>query len=460
MFFFKKKKLEKEKVRKHHKSGIELEYFLIDRKGKIANSAPEIISKTKEKYPDLPIVPEVGQNMIEIASAPEIMIPDIMDRMLSDLNKIISVAESMGLFIYPFGTYPGKYTPILTENKRYKILEKIFGKKRFSIAMQCVGVHTHFTLPWGVFDSKNKTVKSIPFESKYKEAMINTFNFYIAADPALTTFAQSSPFFQGQHIAKDSRMVMYRSGALKNPDSWYANFPEYGSLHSYILTNTDMVHAIENRFNNWVEILNKTKTDTKDFLKNNSILGTTWSPVRINSHGTTESRSMDANLPSIIFALAMIMKFVSKNLQEDFIKVKISDAAIDTPFLLENGVLLIPPDSYVINKLQVESAYEGLESQKVYNYCRAFLNLGEKLVPADRQHFLEPLRKIISNRKTVSDIIIEKAQKLGWEKDKELDSDMAGKIAVSSYNDLLEDLMFCKRATIEYFNLAKKGDKK
>ena len=443
------------KVRKHHKSGVEVEYFLIDKKGKISNTAPEVIKNVKKLDPALAIVPEVGMNMIEINSEPETIIPELMNKMISDMEKIVSVAESSGLALYPFGTYPGKYTPVRTNDKRYEIKEKILGKKRFMSAMQCAGVHIHFSLPWGVFDSKNKTIKTMPSDSKYKEAMINTYNFYIAADPALATFAQSSPFFQGEYLAKDSRMVMYRSGAIKNPDSLYANFPEHGSLPRYILTNTDMVHAIENRFADWVGILNKIKEKARNFFKSKSMLDTTWSPVRINAHGTTESRTMDANLPSVILALVIIMKFVSKHLQENFIKVKISDTAIDSPFVLKDGELIVPPDSHVINKLQVQSAYKGMEDQQVYEYCSAFLKLGESLVPDDRKHFLDPLRKMLTERKTVSDLIVLKAIELGWRKGEILDPTLAANIALSSYQDFLTDIDSCKNTTEKYMKESK-----
>lgn len=438
MFFFRKKK--PEVIRKHYKSGVEMEFFLIDQKGKIVNSAPEVIKETKARYPESSIVPEVGQNMIELASSPEIYIPELMKNMIVDLEKIAEVAKAMGFVIFPYGTYPGKYFPEMTPNKRYNIQEQIFGKKRFSNSMRCAGVHTHFTLPWGVFDAENLTIKTMPQDSKYKEAMMNTFNFYIAADPALTTFAQSSPFFQGENFAKDTRMVMYRSGALKNPDSLYANFPEYGSLHSYILTNTDMLHAIEERFSKWSDILRDIKQTTKSFLKNGSVLGTTWSPVRINAHGTTESRSMDANLPSVVLATALIMKFVSKHIQENFVSIKISDEGVAYPFTMKDGFLLLPPDSYVINHLQVKSAYEGLENKEVYDYCSAFLKLGESLIPPDRQDFLIPLKKMLESGKTTSDQILDKAIKLGWKKGEELDSEVASKLALMSNDDFMDDL--------------------
>lgn len=459
MFFLKKKKEKVENPKEYYKSGVEIEYFLIDQKGQIVNSAPEVIKKTRIQYPDSPIVPEVGQNMIELSSDPEISIPELMNNVLSDLNEILSVTKSLGLAVYPFGTYPGKCLPILTPNKRYKIQEKIFGKKRFSNSMRCAGVHTHFSLPWGVFDHQNMTVKNIPFESKYKQAMINTFNFYIAADPALTTFAQSSPFFQSKNFSKDSRMIMYRSGALKSPESLYANFPEYGSLQPYILTNTDMIHSIEDRFNKWTDVLKNIKKNTGDFLKNGSMLGTTWSPVRINSHGTTESRSMDANLPSVVLALTLIMKFISKHIQENFIQVKILDEGVREPFVLKDGFLILPPDSYVINKIQVKSAYEGLDNQDVYNYCSAFFKLGESLVPADRQEFLDPLREMLRNRKTISDKILDKAKSLGWEVGKELDSNIASKIALMSYDDLVEDVRKSKFLLEAYLHSLKNEKK-
>ena len=55
---------------------------------------------------------------------------------------------------------------------------KIFGKQRFNIAARCVGLHCHYSLPWGVFDYKNKIIKKL-IDSKNKQSMVNIYNLFI-----------------------------------------------------------------------------------------------------------------------------------------------------------------------------------------------------------------------------------------------------------------------------------------
>ena len=64
--------------------------------------------------------------------------------------------------------------------------------------------------------------------SKIKDSVVNSYNMLIAADPALTCFMQSSPFYQGEYIGKDSRVIMYRGGKpLNNMKYFYANFQQF-----------------------------------------------------------------------------------------------------------------------------------------------------------------------------------------------------------------------------------------
>ena len=56
-----------------------------------------------------------------------------------------------------------------------------------------------------------------------REKIVNLFNLYIALDPALATFMQSSPYFEGELMGKDSRMIMYRGDPVFNhKDSVYS----------------------------------------------------------------------------------------------------------------------------------------------------------------------------------------------------------------------------------------------
>ncbi len=430
----------KQSTRKHFKFGIELELFTLDEKGFMCSGANKLISKVQKKFPHIDIKKECGQNMIEIGCDPDVLIPNIMKQIVEELESILHCAQEEKMFLYPFGTYPGRFEPEIQKEKRYEAQQKLLGQERFKVAARCVGLHCHYTLPWGVFDYLEKMIR-VPIQSKNKQSMINIYNLFIALDPLLVTFSQSSPFYQGRCLAKSSRVVMYRGGEIfKCPEGLYANHQKFGALPSYILTGTDLMATIQKKYSEWSELLKSVDVVPEDVLKHGSILGTVWNPVRLNAHGTTEQRSMDANLPSVIVALALIVKFIAKHVQEKFIQVISSDMALKSPFKYENQTLYIPPHSYVRDTLQAKAAFEGLQSEDIFNYCSAFFKLVKSLMPRNRHYLLEPLETMLKEKQTLSDQMLKKAKELGMSNAGELSNEQAAQLALFFCQEFSQDL--------------------
>lgn len=427
-------------VQKYFKFGIELELFTLNDKGYMVHEGPRLISKFKKTYPKIDIKEECGKNMIEIGCKPDVFIPNIMREVIYTLNLLLEESQKEGFILYPFGTYPGTFSPEIYEDERYLAQQEIFGKERFKIAARCAGLHCHYTLPWGVFDQVEKIVR-FPIRSKHKQSMINIYNLFIAMDPVLVTFSQSSPFYQGAFIGKSSRVIMYRGGPPFNcPKGLFANFQKFGGLPSYIITGTDLLDTLQKRFSEWSDLLEKININVKNFLKHGSILTTVWNPVRLNAHGTTEQRSMDANLPSIILALALIIKFVAKHIQENFIQIVPSDIAVDSPFKSEKNIIYIPPQSHVRGELQTKAAFEGLQNDRIYTYCSEFLKLAKNLMPQNRHYFLIPLENMLKERETMSDKILKKANEFGMSTSQELSKDQAAQLALFFCEEFKKDL--------------------
>ncbi|MBI2130616.1 hypothetical protein HYU10_02490 [Candidatus Woesearchaeota archaeon] len=231
-------------------TGFEVELFTINNKGAIVNGADILLKKSKTDR-NLTIKKECAGNMVEIASYPSEMVPDTMGHLLDELEYLASIGEKEGILLCPLGTYPGKFNPFMREDKRYKIQEYLFGKNKFKIAGRCSGFHCHYTLPRGIFDNELRVLKML-VRSKIKDSFVNSYNLLIAADPALTCFMQSSPFYQGKYIGKDSRVIMYRGGeALDSPDGLFADMEEFGGLPHYKLTALDIIDIITTRFEKW-----------------------------------------------------------------------------------------------------------------------------------------------------------------------------------------------------------------
>jgi len=152
---------EKKNIQKKSMIGLEIEMFTLDNEGRMINAADKIINTVKKKYPKVDIKKECGKSMIELASFPNEEISNTMLNLIESMESILLCAEKENITIFPLATYPGVFTPEMRSDKPYRIKEQIFGKKRFMIAGRCVGFHCHYTLPWGVFDSKEKILKKL-----------------------------------------------------------------------------------------------------------------------------------------------------------------------------------------------------------------------------------------------------------------------------------------------------------
>lgn len=425
--------------------GLEIELFTLDNSGNMVNSADKLIKKVNEKNKDIILKEECAKNMVELCSFPSLNVHDSMADILKNLEALLICAEKMDITIFPLGTYPGKFTPKMRKTSGYKIKEGLFGKKRFEIAGRCIGFHCHYALPWGVFDQKNLTIKEL-INSKNKQSLVNSYNLLIAMDPVLTTFMQSSPFYQGKFFGKDSRVIQYRGGKnLRFPDGLYSNYPAFGGLQTYKHTGTDLLNYISNKYVIWRNKLRKVGFNIQTLSKYGSILETTWNPVKVNANGTLEQRGMDVNMPLLILSASTMIKYILKNVQQEFIKVVPSDIGIKEPFKFEKNTLYISPDSNVRTKLQRASAYKGLDSDIIYNYSKRLLKLAKSLVTKKERKFLGPFENMIKERKTVSDGIILEAKKKGYSKGAELPQKVAAEIALNHSHKLFKDILLTKK---------------
>ncbi len=425
--------------------GMEVEMFTLDENGNMANSADLLIKEVKKKYPAVDILKECGRSMIEIKSFPNEMISDTMEHLLEQMESVLICAEKENIMLFPLATHPGAFTPDMRQDTPYLLKEQIFGRNRFLIAGRCVGLHVHYTLPWGIFDNKQKILKRL-HRSKNQQAMVGSYNLLIAMDPALTTFMQSSPFYQGKHLGKDSRVIVYRGGSdFDYPQGLYANYYAFGALQPYKQTNTDMIDIIFRKYDEWKKIIQKIDMNLRVFSKHGSILDTTWNPVKINAVGTLEQRGLDTNHPMYTTACGMMMKYVLRFIQDENINVIPSDIGIAEPFKVEGNVMYIPPHTHVRKTLQRNSAYEGLANDEVYEYCKTLLKLTNQCVPKEINILLDPFKKIIDERKTVSDKIIEFAKKKGADLKETLPKNIANEIALEHSGRLFKEIVLTKK---------------
>lgn len=403
----------KTRVLKKSTTGLELEYHLIDGKGRIAKNG-QYITKQLAKFDSSQVVQEIATNMVEFLCYPGVATYNPLLDMASSLDNALHHYTKNNLHLYPFATYPGSFTPIINPDKKYRIKQKILGKEKTLHTGRVVGYHFHYALPKGVFDPVAKTLKHSK-QSKLSRTLVSNYNLAIAADPVLTLFMQSSPFYQGSHIAKDSRMIVYRGGnRLRSPEGVYSGMQQLGGLPSYKHTGTDIISYLSKQQQRWKKEIRKVSPRTNFDSLYPDKLDIGWQPVKINKHGTLELRGMDTNLFSLVAPVALLMKFALRMIQRDFIEVLPADMGMERAFKLENGILHVPPQSYVRGKLQMWSAYEGFKSTALYDYAKQFWNFAKPIVPKRYAKILQPIQHMIDEKKSISDEIIQYAKKRGY----------------------------------------------
>jgi len=409
-----KSNYKKAKPLKRSKTGIEIEMHLIDEKGEITNKALDFISTVKKENNKINIVKESGMNMVEFRCHPYVKTHSSLLDIINFVEKSYHIARKNNLYFFPFATYPGKFISQIVNFPTYKIKEKIFGLERYRYSPKAAGFHHHYALPKGIFDEKTGKIRLMK-KSKLMRSMVSSYNFEIAADPALTLLAQSSSLCQGEYIAKDTRILYYRGGRkLKFPEGCFGKLQQFGGLPPYKVTSTDLLESVERRVIKWKQLV-KNANPKADFDKlYPAKLDIGWNPIKINKLGTLEQRGMDMNFFSIIVPIAILLKFCLKKIQREFIEMIPSDFAVDDPFKLEGRILYIPPHTYVRNKLQFWSAYKGYNKKEAYEYTKKFFNFAKSITPKKYGKIIRPISEMIENKESVSDKILKYAKRKGY----------------------------------------------
>lgn len=425
--------------------GFEMEMFTLDRKGNIVHEGDTIISETKRNFKEVYVTKEAGKHMFEIGSNPASDMRKSFGDLTHNLSRVWEIAQKKKLLLYPFATYPGEFHPIINSSIWYDLQETLWGKDKFTINGLCSGFHFHFSIPQKVFAKKQKVLEP-KSNRKEQDSFISCYNFLIAADPVTTTFMQSSPFIQGRYLAKDSRMLFYRGGENLNYNGLWHDFQIFGGLQSYAQTVTDIAKLIEKRYDIFKSQLIHWGFDPKLISKYARRLDVAWNPVKVNKHGTYEQRGMDMNLPSYALGVSLLLKYSLKRIINEKIDVVPSDLGIYRPFKLEGNKLYIPPISVVQQELQYLSATEGLSNGKIHRYCKSLYNFAFNDSNGDAKKMAKRLSEMLTEKKTVSDNLIEEIKKAGVDPvDGYINKKTAAKLAEKWSYDFLDDIEYTQK---------------
>lgn len=428
--------------------GIELEFFTLNKKGDIVNKADQILDSLKSKLTKSNLTNESGQHMIEIMSNPHRSSKQTFMNLLDDMSTLLYETDNNDLKLLGLGTYLGKHSGKTRSEVRYQTNEKIRGEG-MKIANSCIGFHYHFSLPRATFDRKTHFFRHDINDIRKKKVQ-NLFNLFIALDPAVSTFMQSSPYYEGNYLGKSSRMIVYRSESIfKRPEKLFADYPEFSSLNDYAPSFDKILSRVVDRSKLWKQLLEEKGVKQSDYAKEDreaSILDSSWKPVKISSHGTIESRGADMNSFKNIVGMTSVMNSLSKFVQRNKINVIPSKIGLREPFKLEDNKLYVPENKYLKNVLQKNSALRGLDDASVYKYCDAMIKLVKKITPIEARPPLKIYQKMLSERQTVSDEIIKKVEKIqGKSESHQVLPQTARKIALAYSKKMYKDIILTKK---------------
>jgi len=389
--------------------GAELEFFTVNDSGEMVNRSDALIKKLKmnQNLEKIDVQPEIGKSMVELNFPPAEDMTSVYENVISSLANIYESAESLGLIPLLSGTYPGRATYKMRRKKWYSAKRKVVGKVIENELGVC-GFHFHYTLPSGIVGKSTEKINHLKYSAS-KDAFLNIYNFSIAADPAFITMTQSSPYRDGKYIGKDSRVISYRDfgvdvGGKKIEGMHSGLFSPMGGLPNYEFTLRDVKWSADNRKEFYIQILRRLGYDISSIIFKPS-LAFMWGPIRVNKIGTLEYRGMDTTDPRYQFSASVLMEKIIASIIENEYRAIPSDVGVDEPFKLEDGIIYLPPFSYVKSIEKLSTLY-GFGNTSVHKYVSSLFRLAKKITDINKSPFFDHIKYMLNDSLSISDKII------------------------------------------------------
>ena len=182
------------------RAGLEQEFFLVENSGHPSKRADEFLDAaglTEENPASAAcFAPEFVLGLVEVNTPPVYTLSDLEREYAQNLRIALRTARSLGLRLYPLGTYPLPLEPAVRDGLDYRVQVDTVGPERFVDAGRCAGTHLHLELQAGTVDDGAGI--SATASAAAREEVSNIYNLATALDPALVALTRSCPFFEGQ----------------------------------------------------------------------------------------------------------------------------------------------------------------------------------------------------------------------------------------------------------------------
>jgi hypothetical protein len=416
--------------------GLEIEMFTLNEEGKLVNGAPDLMKAVQGKRLEKFVRKELSQCMIEVGAKEKRTIKECALAFMDNVEELVELGEKIGYRFLPLGCHPGRQMPKLHDTVWYGGKKAVLGKDVVKEG-RISGFHFHYALPEGIVEKQTETIKKVG-RSNAVNIFKSQYNFLGACDPAILTFCQSSPIWMGFNWAKDCRVLVYRDLKVTKGDKEFKGIhyylPTFGSFSGYEFTLEDIRVMADNRKTQWLKLLEQKDYPTNEIAGIPS-LKFMWGPLRVNKIGTYEYRGPDMNHMPHIFSASRLLYHALKAIEKSQLEVEPSDIGIEEPFVLEDDIIYVPPHATLKN-LERQSVINGMESDDVHKYCSNLFALVKKL----GRTRIPIMKKMIDERKTMSDEILDMVKKNGYDINEEIPEDMLNHIALYHANKLSSEL--------------------
>ncbi|MEH2320287.1 glutamate-cysteine ligase family protein [Nostoc sp.] len=390
--------------------GLEQEFFLVDEAGYLSDRADEflkdchLMAQTQGLDPKY-FVPEFVKSMVEINTPPADTGTELAKVYLKNLKLALSVAQQMGLRLYPLSSYPLHITPVMRDHPNYHIQARTVGYEKFLHAAKCTGTHLHLEVPPGVIDPS--VAVSYNSTSAEREELLNIYNLATACDSALISLTRACPYYEGQAIGLAAHTIRYRGSKTFGWEGVYTDLQPVGGLMPYGLSVEGLVEQHFARYYAWLQAMEKAGIEPNLILEAEvSLLKSAWNPVRLNKLGTVEIRCIDSNYPSITLAVITLLEKAANRVRRE--KLTVRPAKEMQIFELVGSSLYVPDFEYLNGELLYTSATEGVKNPKVKAYVDSILQFASA-EGGEGANFLAKLSKHLDQYQTIEAGILQES---------------------------------------------------
>ena len=385
------------------RAGLEQEFFLVENSGRPSERADEFLESCREESGgSVCFAPEFVFGLVEVNTPPVYTLRDLEREYVQTLRIALRTARSLGLRLYPLGTYPLPLEPAVRGGLDYRVQVSTVGPERFEDAGRCAGTHLHLELQAGTIDEGAGI--SATASAAAREEVSNIYNLATALDPALVALTRSCPFFEGRKTGLAVRTVHYRGSASFGWEGVYKDLPQVGALLPYAEDAEHLIRQQFDRYKAWLGAMDRAGVQRRHFAEaGGDLLRPAWNPVRLNRQGTLELRGMDSNYPEVTLTVAAIILRAANRVRREDLEVLPDDGVL--VFEVTEDVLRVPGFGLLGGELLHAAVTGGAADETVAAYLDSILEFAG--VEDERLAVLLHHRRVAGNYPTTESAILE-----------------------------------------------------